>query len=249
MINATLEARLNSKRFPNKVLEKINKKSFLELQIDRTKKSKLIKNLIVATTNRKKDFNIVKLCKKKKLKYFRGSSENVLERIFQAHKKNNSSIVVRLCGDNPFQDPQMIDQTIKEFKKFKNDIVCYGGGKNIRKIPYGFDIEVLSFDLLKFAYAKAKKKIHLEHPTKYLYDEVKNLRIKFLKPKDKKLFFPKFSFGLDYPDQQVFLQNVRKEVKSDYVSYKTLIKTVKKSPKLLKMAKILSKKYILNRKY
>ena len=89
----------------------------------------------------------------------------------------------------------------------------------------------------------------MEHPIKYVYDELKNVKIVYMKPKNKKFHFPKFSFGLDYPDQQVFLQKVHEKLNNNYVSYKTLIKTVKNNPKLLNMAKILSEKYILNRKY
>ena len=66
MINATLEARLGSKRFPNKILKKIGKKSFLEFQIDRIKKSKYLQKIIVATTLKKEDTKIVELSKKKK---------------------------------------------------------------------------------------------------------------------------------------------------------------------------------------
>ena len=81
MINATIEARLGSSRFPNKVLKKINHRSFLEFQINRVKKSKLISNIIVATTNQNKDHKIINLCKKNKVKYFKGSVNNVLKRI------------------------------------------------------------------------------------------------------------------------------------------------------------------------
>ncbi len=249
MINATIEARLGSTRFPNKILKKISNKTFLEFQINRIKKSKYLSKIIVATTNKKNDKKIINLCKKKKIEYYSGSNENVLKRIFMTHKKYKSQIVVRLCSDNPFQDPKMIDDSIKEYLKKKNDIVCYGGSPKTRKIPYGFDIEVLSFDLLNEAYKLAKNKIHLEHPTKYLYDVRKNLKIKFLKPTKKSLYFPKLTFALDYPDQQIFLKKILLKVKNNYANYKKLVMTVKKTPELMNMAKILSEKYILNRKY
>ena len=44
-----LQARLGSKRFPGKVLKKINGKTILEYTIKRLKKTKLSKNIIVAT--------------------------------------------------------------------------------------------------------------------------------------------------------------------------------------------------------
>ena len=143
----------------------------------------------------------------------------------------------------------MIDDAIKIYLKGKYDIVCYGGPPNIRKIPYGFDIEVLSFDLLALAYKKASLKIHLEHPTKYLYDKEKKLKIKYLKPKNKRLFKPKMTFALDYPDQEQFLNSVLLAVKDKNASYTKIITTVKKTKQLNQMAKNLTKKYVLNRKF
>ena len=59
-----LQARLGSKRFPGKVLKKINGKTILEYTIKRLKKTKLSKNIIVATTKREEDQKIVKVAKK-----------------------------------------------------------------------------------------------------------------------------------------------------------------------------------------
>lgn len=249
MINATLEARLGSKRFPNKLFRNLGKTTFLQFQVKRILKSKHLKKLIIATTKKKQDKKILNLSKKLKIDCYSGESENVLKRIYNIHKKNKSKVLVRLCGDNPFQDPKMIDDAIKIYLKGKYDIVCYGGPPGIRKIPYGFDIEVLSFDLLALAFKKARKKIHLEHPTKYLYDKEKNLEINYLKPKNKKFFEPKMTFALDYPDQEKFLNSVLLAVKDKNASYKKIITTVKRTKKLNHMAKILTKKYVLKRKF
>ena len=50
-----LQARLGSKRLPGKVLKKINGKTILEHVINRLKKTKLSKNIIIATTKREED--------------------------------------------------------------------------------------------------------------------------------------------------------------------------------------------------
>ena len=65
-----LQARLGSKRLPGKVLKKINGKTILEYVIKRLKKTKLSKNIIVATTKREEDQKIIKVAKKNKLLYF-----------------------------------------------------------------------------------------------------------------------------------------------------------------------------------
>ena len=61
-----LQARLGSKRFPGKVLKKINGKTILEYTIKRLKKTKLSKNIIVATTKREEDQKMIDSIKKKK---------------------------------------------------------------------------------------------------------------------------------------------------------------------------------------
>ena len=56
MIAAIIQARLGSKRFPNKILKKINnKETVLDYIIKRISKSKKINKIIIATTKNKND--------------------------------------------------------------------------------------------------------------------------------------------------------------------------------------------------
>ena len=72
-------ARSNSKRLPGKVLKEIYLgKNLLEIIILRLKKFLRIK-IIVCTSKSKADNKIVKICKKNKIKYFRGELSNVLK--------------------------------------------------------------------------------------------------------------------------------------------------------------------------
>ena len=54
-IIAIIQARLGSKRYPNKILKKINDLTILEILIKRLKKSKFIHKYIVGTTKNKID--------------------------------------------------------------------------------------------------------------------------------------------------------------------------------------------------
>ena len=61
-IGIIIQARTGSKRLPNKVLKRINKKqNILEFLINRLKLSKTINKLILATTNLKEDDRILKI--------------------------------------------------------------------------------------------------------------------------------------------------------------------------------------------
>ena len=63
-IVAIVQARINSKRFPGKVLKKINGKTILEILLKRLQKSKKITKIVVATSNENSDLAIVKLANK-----------------------------------------------------------------------------------------------------------------------------------------------------------------------------------------
>ena len=70
-IGLIIFARMQSKRFPGKVLFNLyNNKSSLKLIFDNLKKNKRKLNIIVATSKNKSDKKIVNFCKTNKIKYF-----------------------------------------------------------------------------------------------------------------------------------------------------------------------------------
>ena len=54
-----IQARLGSNRLPEKVLKKIGKYSVIEMIVKRLKKSKKISDIIVATSNTKRDKKLI----------------------------------------------------------------------------------------------------------------------------------------------------------------------------------------------
>ena len=96
-------ARLNSKRLKGKVLKKIFNKYLLEIIYLRLKK-KLNIPIIVNTSKNKSDDLLVKFCKKKNIKFFRGSLNNVFLRTIMCLKKNKINGFIRVCADRPFVD-------------------------------------------------------------------------------------------------------------------------------------------------
>ena len=94
-----VQARYESTRFPGKILSKINNKTVLELLLLRLKKSKFFKKIIIATTNDKKNIQIIKICQKLNINYFIGAEQNVLDRYFKTAKKFKIKNIVRITSD------------------------------------------------------------------------------------------------------------------------------------------------------
>ena len=99
---AIIQARNSSKRLPNKCMFFYKNKYVLERVINCIKKSKKIKRIIVATSKRKEDDSIERFCKKKNIKVYRGSLNNVLSRFYDILKTNKCNYFLRVCADSPF---------------------------------------------------------------------------------------------------------------------------------------------------
>ena len=67
-ISVIIQARMNSSRLPGKVLKKILNKPLIEFLIERVSMSKLIDEIIIATSNNSEDDCIAEYCNKYKIK-------------------------------------------------------------------------------------------------------------------------------------------------------------------------------------
>ena len=75
-----VQARLSSKRFKNKVLSQIYGAVLIQHIINRLKKSKKIKEIVVSTSKNKTDDKLIKYLKKSNIRYYRGDLYNVSKR-------------------------------------------------------------------------------------------------------------------------------------------------------------------------
>jgi len=157
-----VQARLDSKRFKNKIIKKFKDKTLIEILLNRLKKSELITKLIVAIPKKDK---ILKNLLKDKYNIFEGDEFDVLERYYLAAKKNKADIVVRVTGDCPLIDSQLIDAGLKKFLKSNFD---YISNINPPTFPDGLDYEIFNFKTLERSHLKAKLKDDREHVTKYI---------------------------------------------------------------------------------
>ncbi|MBI4680522.1 MAG: glycosyltransferase family protein [Nitrospirae bacterium] len=112
---ATIEARMGSTRLPAKVLKPLAGEPMLQRIVERAKLSKYIERIVIATTIKPVDDEIIKLAKKLGLDFFRGSEDDVLKRLSEAIKEYKTEVVVCLTGDNPLIDPVMIDDMLDFF--------------------------------------------------------------------------------------------------------------------------------------
>ena len=165
-IGAIIQARSGSSRLPGKVLLDLpygSGVSVLERVIERVKRSKLLEEIVVATTIKKEDDEIVRISQKSGVNYFRGPEKDVLTRYYEAAKKFNIDVIVRITSDCPCIDPQIIDETVKIHLAQGADYT------STRNFPRGLDVEVINFSALEKAFLNAKKPFEREHVCPYIY--------------------------------------------------------------------------------
>ena len=96
-IYGIIQARMSSSRLPGKVIREIKGRPLLELLIQRIKYSKLLNGIVIAISTNEKDDIIEAYCNKNGINCFRGSEEDVLERIFLAAKSQGGKSITCKC--------------------------------------------------------------------------------------------------------------------------------------------------------
>lgn len=162
---AVVQARMDSTRFPGKVMHKVQGVPVIDLLLKRLSKSKKINEIILATTTNQIDDKLAIHVEKLGFNVFRGNENDVLDRYYHSAIQLDAGTIVRITGDCPLVDASLVDQLIDTFRKSNSDYVS-----NIHPPTYpdGLDIEVFSFAALKQAWHEAKDKYHREHVTPYI---------------------------------------------------------------------------------
>lgn len=176
MILVILQARTSSTRLPGKVLLDVLGKPMIIRQIERIRFAKNINKLVVATSNEVEDLELVEVCKNNKIEFFCGDLNNVLKRFYDCALQYEPDNIVRLTGDCPLIDPEIIDKVIKLHLDGNFD---YTSNVLNSHYPDGLDVEIFNFKSLKISYENAKLESQKEHLTQYILSNKKDFKIGF----------------------------------------------------------------------
>ena len=213
---AIIQARCSSQRFANKILTMIYGKPLIKHVISRVQKAKKITTIVVATSKNKSDDKLVEYLKKIKVQYYRGNLSNVAQRIVDTAEYKKKLYFLRINGDSPLIDPDIIDKAISIFKKNKNyDLIS-----NVfpRTFPEGQSVEIIRTKVLK-KYLKNMNKFDKEHVTQYFYKNSEIFLIKnFLNKKKNKLIKTAIDSKRDLVN---ILKNIKKSEFENYSIFKS----------------------------
>lgn len=167
---AIVQARMGSTRLPNKVMKPMGGKPMIELLLARLSRAREVDEVMVATSVDPRNEPLAEHVQALGYKCSRGSENDVLDRYVQAARLAGADVVIRITGDCPLVDPDLVDEAVRQFRAAGVD---YFSNVAPPTYPDGLDIEVFTVDAMARAARETSKAVDLEHVTPYLRESGK----------------------------------------------------------------------------
>lgn len=245
-----IQARSNSKRFYNKVLNNVYGYPLIYICYKRVLNSSRYKT-IIATSNSPEDDLLVNYLKKKKFSYKRGNLENVLKRFVDLTKNlKDNDILIRLTADNPLVDKFFLKKCIHYY--LKNDLNYFSAHDNVFNTPYGLNAELFRVKHLRKVYKSRYSEKDKEHVTYSIRKKYLKKELKFNFGISKKFKFSNVS--IDHLQDLEKIKNIFIKNNSYFSNYKNLNYNIKSKKKKQLNSKLgvgavqIGKKYFHNYK-
>ncbi len=164
-IIALVQARMGSTRLPNKVMKEVAGLPMIELLLKRLARAKTLTGIVLATSVDPRNQPLVDFVRGLGFACEQGSENNVLERFVAAGQAHQADVVVRITGDCPLVDPELVDACVQGFLDSGAD---YFTNTLPPTYPDGLDVEVVRLAALEQALRESSEPGDLEHVTPYI---------------------------------------------------------------------------------
>ena len=205
------------------------KHTVLDYVIEQLSFSKLIDKKIIATTELEQDDVIEQAAKNLGLEFFRGSSDDVLDRYYKCAKKFNIDNILRITSDCPLIDPDIVDKVIEKYQSKEFD---YVSNTLIRTFPVGTDVEIFPFKILEKAWQNADLPSEREHVTPYIRNKKFNCKLENLE-NEKKLGYLRWT--LDRIEDFELIKKIVKKISKRPILMNDILDLFSDEPELIKI--------------
>lgn len=227
-----LQARMNSTRLPNKVMQTIGGKPLIGILLKRLEAAGL--PIILATSTNIENDTLVEYANQQGVHVFRGSENNVLERFYLAAKEVKAKTIIRITGDNPLLDGYLLKEQVENFFSYKTERK-YLSTSLSQTYPLGMSVEIFNFKLLEEAYENAELPGEFEHVTPYMHQN-KPGNIEIISPKMEKSRYH-YRLTVDTENDFSFNKKLIEEYSCDNLKMDEIIATIEKHPELTQINK------------
>ncbi len=198
-IGFLITARMKSTRLAKKLTLEINGRQIIRWMIDRLKQCPSIDDIIICTSTNQQDNILVEIASEEGIKVFRGSEEDVIQRLYEASKYYNVEYALNITADCPLVSLEYIDITIDKYKQTNADLI------RSLELPHGFFLYGLKVEAMQKV-CEIKKGTNTEVWGKYFTDTALFNVLDIEIPDDLKR--PDYRLTLDYPDDYEFFKRI-----------------------------------------
>jgi spore coat polysaccharide biosynthesis protein SpsF len=227
-IGCLISARNKSKRLKNKLFLKINNIPIISGLIIRLSNLKLRfkHELVMCTSNDKKDHKLVKIAKRNGIKFFKGSKDDKLLRYYNCAKKNKYDIIIIIDGDDPLIYVDGINKLVDYYQRHKHDYLF------IKNLPVGLAPSLIKTSALKYVLKKKINKNTEVWANFFLSDD--KIRSSGIKISTNISSYNRMRFTLDYKEDYNFFKKILKIIDYDWtLNALEIIKKINKKNKNL----------------
>jgi spore coat polysaccharide biosynthesis protein SpsF len=227
---AIVQARMASSRLPGKVLADLGGRPVLAWVVRRASRAAGIHQVVVATSVAAEDDVIAAFCKEQGFACSRGSLHDVLDRYVQAAREFDAEVVVRLTGDCPLIDPEMLADNLRAFLEAQPPLDFAANRlPGDRTIPIGLDAEFCTMAALEIAWRETQEPHQREHVMPFFYEHPERFRILHIKHSPS---YGHFRWTVDTPEDLELLRQVVRHFKDDEFSWKDVLALFQREPEL-----------------
>lgn len=180
-----IQCRTGSRRLPQKALLPLAGKPMIWRYIERVKRCKMLDEIVLATTWKDEDKVLCDIAEELGIKFFLGSENDLVDRIYKCAVKYKADVIVRLTADNPLIEPEEIDRIIEASQTLIGEV--FSNTCNIRNNDYPDGLGAEVYTIKEFGDLWSKKDYSIEHPHTYFDFESIPCPIKIRGYSDKKL--------------------------------------------------------------
>lgn len=227
---AIVQARMGSSRLPGKVLADLAGQPVLAWVVARARRTAGIDEVVVATSTNAEDDAIASWCAAAGIRCIRGSQFDVLDRFHQAATEVGAEVIVRLTGDCPFIDPDMLAANLSEFLRAQPPLDFAANRlPTERTIPIGLDAEFCTMAALQTAWSEAKQPHQREHVMPYFYENPQRFRILHIRHQPS---YGSLRWTVDTPEDLELARQIAAEFPDDAFAWTEILDLVQRKPEL-----------------
>ncbi len=210
-----ITVRMNSQRLFGKCLKDVGGKPSLYWLCRQLSHSKY--PFVVCTSDNSLDDAVEQFCIENDYFYFRGSEDDVLDRLIRAATKFDFDLIARITGDDLFVDPDILDKAVDSYCGAP---FCY------TDLPKGTDFQILDTDFLRQLQKTLSTK-DTEYLTWY-FNSCPDKKLLNVSPVSSLAY----SFELDTPSDLEVVDFVTRNMNVDYFVLEDLLAFAEKNDHL-----------------